>query len=488
MTPSKANNRQGIDKLLHSELSGKVKILFERFEVEIRIRFKQEEARMVDREAYNTDVSRARDLRTMALAENVKIDRTRQVYAKDFFSLDLQHSTGQRLECRVELMLRDKPSDQNDSGDFLICATDDKSRWLLFTPLAVDLVSARRGDHIGQMVVMARGITGSQEWRECFLIETDDETITEWIEMLGTVPMPPEIDLKASSALLPLPPTSNPKDTPISHPANLEIPIGERRQRETQEPVSNRKDRRRTSAHMRIASTLPHSIKEESTVSSLDPRDLNEAMDKAGQTKHARPARYHSRSQSQPSSPLSQSPLGFGDKETAPGSPASQEPSRNGTMNLPLIPKVRNNSAPSTPVSSIPLKESMRPDFNVLKKQQPSSPTIDSAPFGQDGAPPPPAHRVPTTPNTLKKTPILESPTPKTKPRIASSPLKHEYQPSDASGTSSSSEPSDSQDDGSYSESSDEELDAAELPQIQLGVSIYGRKVSPEGSIYSVPK
>ena len=422
----------------------------------------------------------------MALAENVKIDRTRQVYAKDFFSLDLQHSSGQRLECRVELLLRDKPSDQNDSGDFLICATDDKSRWLLFNPLAVDLVSARRGDHIGQMVVMARGITGSQEWRECFFIETDDETITEWIEMLGTVPMPPEIDSKASSALLPLPPASNPKDTLISHPANVEIPIGERRQREAEEFVSNRKDRRRTSAHMRIASTLPHSIKEESTVSSLDPRDLNEAMDKAGQTKHARPSRYHSRSQSQPSSPLSQSPLVYGDKETAPGSPPSQEPSRNGTMNLPLMPKVRNNSAPSTPVSSIPLKESMRPELNVLKKQQPSSPTIDSKPFGQDGAPPPPAHRVPTTPNSLKKTPILESPTPKAKPRRSSSPLKHEYQPSDASGTSSSSDLSDSQDDGSYSESSDEELDAAELPQIQPGVSIYGRKVSPEGSMYSL--
>lgn len=464
----------------------KVRILFEEFEGKIRIRFKQEEARIVDRDAYNTDASRARDLKTMALAEGVKIDPTRQVYAKDFFSLDLPHSSGQRLECRVEMLLRDKPSDQNDSGDVLICATDDTDRWLLFAPLAVDLVSARCGDHPGQMVVMARGISGAQEWRECFFIETDDdETITEWIEMLGKVPMPPEIRSKASNALLPLPPSdATPKKSPRSRPADVEIPIGERRRREAEEITNNGKGRRQTSAHMRIASTLPHSIKEESTVSSFDPRDLNEAMDKAGQTKRARPARYHSRSQSQPSSPLSQSPLVSEDKEAAPEKPRGPEPSWSGPMDLPFIPKVRNNSAPSTPKASSPLKESMRPEPNVLKKQQPAT---DLKPFGEDGAPPPPAHRVPSTPNTLKKTPILESPTPKAKARRSSSPLKHEYQPSDASGTSSSSELSDSQDDESYSESSDEELDAAELPQIQPGVSIYGRRISPQGSLYSLP-
>ena len=442
---------------------------------------------MVDRDAYNTDISRARDLKTMALTEGAKIDRTRQVYAKDFFSLDLQHSSGQRLECRVELLLRDKPSDQNDPGDVLVCSTDDTDRWLLFPPLPTDLVSARCGDHPGQMVVMARGITGAQEWRECFVVETDDdETIAEWIDMLGTTPRPPELTQKRTD-ISPLPlldSASNAKDHPLSETADVEIPIGGLRRRKAEDPSAVRKERRQTSAHMRIASTLPHSIKEESIISHLDPRGLNEAMDSAGQMKAAKPARYHVRAHSQPSSPLSQSPLVSEHEEASPEEHRSSESKRPATMDLPFIPKVRNNSAPSTPQRSSPLKESMRPEANVLKKQQPSSPTSHSA--NDDGAPPPPAHRVPTTPNTLKKTPILESPTPKAKMRRSSSPLKHEYQPSDASGTSSS-ELSDSQSDGSYSDSSDEELEAAELPHIQPGVSIYGRKVSPQGSLYSLP-
>ncbi|KAG0646728.1 hypothetical protein D0Z07_6296 [Hyphodiscus hymeniophilus] len=474
---------KGVDKLLHSELSGKMKIMYEDFEVQMRLRFKQEEARMVDRAANKTDASRARDMKTMALAENVKIDHTRQVYAKDFFSLELQHSSGQRLECRVELLLRDKPSDQNDSGDVLVCATDNNSRWLLFAPLALDLVSARRGDHPGQMVIMARGISGPQEWRESFLVETDDdETITEWIEMLGTISITPETGWKASSASLPLPPTSISKKNSSSPPTDLEIPIGEGRQKDAEDITSNRHHRRQTSAHMRIAATLPHSIKEESTVSGFDMKDLNEALDKAGQLKRARPARYHSRPQSQPSSPLSQSPLLSDDKQSAPER-RNPEPSRGETTDVPFMPKVRNNSAPSTPKSSSPLRESMRPEPNVLKKQQASTSTSDSR---EGGAPPLPAHRASTTPTALKKTPILESPTPKAKNRRSSSPLKHEYQPSDASETSSS-ETSDSQDDASFSESSDEELDAPELPHIQPGVSIYGRKISPQGSLYSLP-
>ena len=461
-----------------------MKAQFEELEVQTRLRFKQEEARMIDCAAYNTDTSRARDLKTMALVESVKIDRTRQVYAKDFFSLDLQHSSGQRLECRVEFLLRDKPSDQHDSGDILICATDDSSRWLLFPPLAADLVSARRGDHAGQMIVMARGISGPQEWQECFIVETDDsETITEWIEMLGSTPVPPEINQKTPIIPLPLLLSSSSLKQSSSPNADVEIPVGENRRGEVERSASNRHHHRQTSAHMRVASTLPHSIKEESTVSGFDSRDLNEAIDKAGQMKRTKPARYHSRSQSQPASPLSQSPLVSEDKEFTPER-RSPEPSRSGAVDLPFIPKVRNNSAPSTPKSSSPLKNSMRPEPNDLRKQQHTVPTIDSR---EDGAPTPPTHRVATTPNALKNSPIVESPTPKAKNRRSSSPLKHEYQPSDASGTSSSSELSDSEDDGSYSDSSDEELDAAELPQIQPGVSIYGRKISPQGSLYSLP-
>ena len=464
-------------------------MLYEEFEAQIRQRFKQEEARMIDRAAYSTDPSRARDLKTMALAEGVKIDHTRQVYAKDFFSLDLQHSSGQRLECRVELLLRDKPSDKNDAGDVLICTTDDSGRWLLFAPLAVDMVSARRGDHAGQMIVMSRGIAGLQECSECFVVETEDnETVTEWIEMLGTTPALTELDQKGSRVLLPLPPSpSKVEQISNSPPPDVEIPIGESRQRETQDSVRTPSHRRQSCAHMRIASTLPHSITEESTLSTSGSRDLNEAMDKVEQTNRPGPARYHSRSHSQSKSLLPQSPLISDVKEKATKN-RRPEPNRIESVDSLFTPKVRGPSPlnTSSPLTESMRPEAMRPEAGAMGKQQHTTPQLG---IREDRALPPPAHIPSTTLNRLQKTLKLTSPspTPKAKHRRSSSPLKHEYQPSNASGTSSSSELSDSQDDEFYSESSDEELEAAELPQIEPGVSIYGRKVSPQASLYSLP-
>jgi hypothetical protein len=98
---------------------------------------------MVDKAANNTDPTRARDPRTLGQIEDATINRTRQVCAKDFFSLDIKHSNGQRIECRVELLLRDNPSDPSDPGDVLICSVDNISRWLLFRPIAKDYISAR---------------------------------------------------------------------------------------------------------------------------------------------------------------------------------------------------------------------------------------------------------------------------------------------------------------------------------------------------------
>lgn len=498
LSHNKAKQLQGVDKLEPSELSAKVKAMFQDLEDQVRRRFKEERARIVDRAANNTDPTRARDLKTMALAEGIQIDRTRQVCAKDFFSLELHHSNGQRLECRVELMLRDKPSDPTDPGDVLVCVAYQTSHWLLFPPLPKDFISARLGAHIGQVVVMVRGIVGPQEWHECFILETDEdnyEAATEWVEMLGTSPVPPPIAGKDLSPQQP-PSLTRAPNVGSSMMANfnavdVEIPIGERRQAESEETSSNHKERRKTSAHTRIASTLPYSIKEESIVSEAGPRDLNEAMNKAGQIpiKRARPERYHSNSQSQQISCLAQPSSALEDKKVVDGKvsdrPSNADANPSGTIDLSFIPKVRNNSATSTPKSSSSqLEVFIQPEADLLK---PVTPACDSESAQEDGAPLPPVHGVRITPNTLKNTPVLETPTPKAKARISSSPLKHEYQPSDGSGTSSSTDLSDSQDEGYSTESSDEELEAAEFPQLQPGLSLHGKRVSPSGSINCLP-
>ena len=102
--------------------------MYEELQTKIRRRQKEEAARVEDQTANNTDPTRARDPRTLAQVEGVEIDQTRQVCAKDLFALDMPHSSGQRIECQVEMLLRDKPSDKTDSGDVLICSVDNVSR------------------------------------------------------------------------------------------------------------------------------------------------------------------------------------------------------------------------------------------------------------------------------------------------------------------------------------------------------------------------
>lgn len=499
-TYGKLTSLQILNKLKRTEASTKTMETYQELEALCRRRVKEEEARRVDQAANNTDGSRARDIRTLAPIDGVKIDRTRQVCAKDFFSLDLSHSNCQRIECRVEVLLRDKPSDSRDDGDLLICEVNENRRFLLFPPVAPDRVSARLGEHKNQLVVMIRGVNGTTTWSESFILDGDEDGAAEdWIEMLGTNPVPPpivrkELDLseeqlsQASTALIEMPKPES--------PAAVDIPIGERRRREAEESNTQTRDRQRSSRISRLASSMPDSIKEESVVSEPDAKDLNDTMDKAGSplvVKRARAARYHGRSQSTPTTLFIAEMSGALDPypdETTPPKPPGKidwmlDDSPDGVIDaptdLPYIPKVRKHST-DTAKHSTPPKESMRPEPNVLQKQQPPT-----TPTRYDGAPPPPVHRLPTTPNALSKTPLaLDSPTPRGKNRRSSSPLKHEYQPSDASGTSSCSETSDSQTSDSYTESSEEdELEATDTPGALP--QIYGKRLSPSGSMYTIP-
>ena len=211
-----------------------------------RHRSNEERARLEDEAAANIDPTRARDPRTLGPLAGVSIDGTRRVRARDFFNLDLKHSSGQRIDCRVELLLRDDPPDRGASGDVLICEVDGTGRWLLLPPVQSGRISARNGDMEGEIVVMIRGLQASgQEWHELLSLRTDDEqTGFEWVQMLGLNPIPPKI-VRSQSFInkqdrmkaLPEPPVSEltvpiipttPTKSRTPSPREIEIPIGER--------------------------------------------------------------------------------------------------------------------------------------------------------------------------------------------------------------------------------------------------------------------
>jgi hypothetical protein len=206
-----------------------------------RRRSHEEQSRLEDEAAANIDATKTRDIRTLAVLSGATIDRKRTVKARDIFSLTLHHSSGQRLDCQTELLLRADPAGLTSGGDLLICEVEDNGKWLLFPPLNIRLVSARFGDNDGEVVVMIRGLANfGRQWHELLLFTTDDvETASEWVTMLGAQPEPPPLnrsssfitrqnaatpslrqDLAAVEKELPLIPQS-------PSLAEVEIPIGE---------------------------------------------------------------------------------------------------------------------------------------------------------------------------------------------------------------------------------------------------------------------
>jgi hypothetical protein len=479
--------------LLATAKSQKVEEQYQELAQTARRRHKEESARLEDEKANNTDPTRARDPKTLDLVEGIKIDRTRQVCAKDMFRLDLEHSTGQRVGCRVELILRDKPGDE---GDLLICEMDDIKRFLLFPPMAKSSISARLGEGKDQVILMIRGKTESQEWHELLLLEADDpEAAEEWIELIGSNPLPPQIETiidngqQLDALVSSVAKSQDKREHAMSGGLgvdDLQVPIGERLRRGEEELAETAvPDRKRTSRRAPASfSSLPASIKEESSLN--EPiLDLNDAMNRAGTLttpKRPRAARYHGKVN--PSTPITPKSDELDSDQTTPTQSREDVKSLKASDEFNLersgprdvhVPKVRASSTPTTPEatnSSTPLKEHMRPQ------------TSPSTPTQEDFAPPPPPHRSPS-PKVFKKVPVLDTKATRASNRRTSSPLKHEYQPSDASGTSSA-EDSDSETDstGSYSESSDDE----ELESIHevARPPVYGKRVSPSGSIYSL--
>ncbi|KAI0443927.1 hypothetical protein F4803DRAFT_549677 [Xylaria telfairii] len=388
----------------YESLAAKWEVLQEK----ARKRYKEETARIVDDDAKKTDTSRTRDLETMAAADNVRIDRFRQVYAKDTFSLDLRHSNGQRLICQVELVYRDNPLFKSDPGDLLIREIGSGGRsWLLFAPITGNHISARRGDHKHQLVAMIRGY--KDEWFELVTLATDnEEQVLDWLEILGNNPTPPavkETALSDSTAVL------SPSST------TLDTPVGERK---------------RHSQRRSPSSTIP------------SPSDFEQ--DPKTPTRHEDP---HLSSPTRP-------PPAIPSVEKTPTRDAYTK-SRRQLSTSPTQDAHEQNAHAQ--------QEDLHADLPALDEESP-----DDTPYRDDGAPPPPAHRTLDAKNSPSLAPPADAYS--SLKRRNSSPLKHEYYPSDVSSESSFST-SASEDEYSYSdESSDDELEAAEMPDSVPAISI----------------
>ncbi|KAJ2986721.1 hypothetical protein NUW58_g4893 [Xylaria curta] len=379
---------------------------WEALQEKARKRYKEETARIVDDDARKTDTSRTRDLRTMTAADHVRIDRFRQVYAKDSFSLDLRHSNGQRLICQVELVYRDNPLFKSDPGDLLIREIGSGGRsWLLFAPITGNHLSARIGDDKHKLVVMIRGY--KDEWFELVTLATDNkEQVLDWLKIIGKDPIPPalkEMGTSNSTAL-------------VSAPSSMtsDTPVGERKRYSQKYSPS-------------------------SPISS--PSDFEKEL--------GTPKTYQ---ESHPSSPT----------RPPPAIPSSEK-----TPTRDSYTKSRHERS-TTPTQETHEEHGQQEDLH------PDLPAHDEAiqddtPYEDDGPPPPPVHRT----LDAKKSSALGPPAEaySSLKRRNSSPLKHEYYPSDISSESSFS--TSSEDEYSYSdESSEDELEAADMPDSAPAISI----------------
>ncbi|GAD94329.1 hypothetical protein NFIA_010310 [Paecilomyces variotii No. 5] len=241
---------RGINTLKHSPKAEEIATAYQTLVTDARRRSNEERARLEDESAASIDPTRARDPRTLAALSSVSVDQTRRVRARDFFDLSLHHSSGQMVDCRSELLLRDNAPDNGAGGDLLICEVDNSDRWLLFPPIDISCVSARSGDAKGELVVMIRSPPGEKRgWRELLNLVIDDGEIgTEWIHMLGEDPLPPPICRTQSfiarskehhtKSHQERSSDTSPKQKLTPNPSEIDIPIGEQASRPKRRSIS----------------------------------------------------------------------------------------------------------------------------------------------------------------------------------------------------------------------------------------------------------
>ena len=214
-----------IDRIRPSALAEDMATAYEDLVVRARQRANDERARLEDEAAAGIDPSRARDLRNLVPLTGVHIDPNRCVRARDFFDLELFHSSGQQLDCKIEIIFRDNLPSREASSDILFCEISPAGRWLLFPPVLATNVSARKGDKDGEAMAMIRGVDASgSEWRELMSLRSDEAQCSEWLDMLGSDPAPPRLTRQSSFNTLKSPRVHFAFG---SSSADSELPIGE---------------------------------------------------------------------------------------------------------------------------------------------------------------------------------------------------------------------------------------------------------------------
>ncbi|RMZ78417.1 hypothetical protein DV738_g3932, partial [Chaetothyriales sp. CBS 135597] len=225
---------ESIKQISDRPLATEVAAAFAELTALARRRFQDEQGRLEDEAAARIDSTRARDIRTLAATTKASINPTRRVRARDSFSLAMYHSTGQRLDCRIEMILRDNPLGSPTGGDVLICEIDESGKWLLFPPIELGSISARHAEDKYDLVVMVRGPAGlGKEWHELLALTADDpETVSEWMSMLGSSPLPPKLNraqsFKEPEKVAPKPVDADrPPPPPEPSISEVDIPLGE---------------------------------------------------------------------------------------------------------------------------------------------------------------------------------------------------------------------------------------------------------------------
>lgn len=545
-----AKTMRGLHLIQKSTEAESLATKYQKLVDEARQRSNEERARLEDEAAANIDPSRARDPRTLAPLVGVILDKSRRVRARDHFNLTLQHSSGQCVDCRVELLLRDEAFGERPGGDILICEVDGTGRWLLFPPVQLDAVSARTGDVKGEIIIMIRGMSSNgTKWQEIFALVSEDENAGfEWVQMLGLTPVPPKISRSQSfvsrsrkhknmpALVVPneekLPCGLNsPGKSRTPSPREVEVPIGELSQvarnaeaeailpghsnvssPSSRDPPKEKVNSQHQSLNslstpMRMSTNYVDQVNDLRSLPSQSvvdesrplepvkvPRSFKEALGLSGSSnpmglKRASAKRLSRQGEMSPRhkrSPISSptnSEMERLEREASPShghqssgrteehveSPGHRSLSSTPSMDLPYIPKAREASPPTTPISlpeeeprwSTPPEKYLPASSNKLTKKRPSLSSPES----------PVAVTSPTLDAT--KTPILEKG--RAKQRRSSSPLKHEYDPSTASDTASDSDASTverSKGTPESEDSSDDEIEDGDIPTLLLPLEI----------------
>ncbi|KAM5447872.1 hypothetical protein MaudCBS49596_005666 [Microsporum audouinii] len=402
---------KGLNYVQPSPKAEEVADTYQSLVTDARRRANEERSRLEDDAAASIDETRARDIHTLAVLKNVEVNQTRRVRARDFFDLSLLHSTGQQIDCRAELLLRDNPPGEAPGGDLFICEVDETDRWLLFPPIDCTCISARNGDGKGEIVLMVRASVGnSTEWYELLSFTTDDEQIGfEWVQMIGLNPVPPKINrslsfinrAKERRERLALARQEKDGDAIAIHdydPSEIDVPIGEKATvvgedlQHDRDPVDNKYP-------AASPSTPSRTLRLDTT------QGLDEAMDLASnvspalkRSKAKRRSKYDYASPTSPASSGIQTP----DRESSrPPSPLLSRGSENrGRDRTP---------SPTTPTPSGGSKQSKRPIASLVQ------------PHGRRSLSPVPSLEFPTIPKLRKSSPKNSPPTsPKSIPLPAS--------------------------------------------------------------------